>query len=151
MTLKGESNVSPEAEIDLNSAPPEENPPPFAMAIPAGNSYKPAPASSTASRPTTTTTTTYTVPAPSPAATGQVVNLTNLGTSPHNINCPYCQQSAVTRTRSQIDCFTITMIVILILLFWPLFWVPLVVPGCKTTEHVSGRSTTLHYVPFGRM
>jgi hypothetical protein len=71
--------------------------------------------------------------------------------SPHNINCPYCQQSAVTRTRSQIDCFTITMIVILILLFWPLFWVPLVVPGCKTTEHVSGRSTTLHYVPFGRM
>mmetsp|Transcript_29883 Transcript_29883/g.88819 ORF Transcript_29883/g.88819 Transcript_29883/m.88819 type:complete len:161 (-) Transcript_29883:333-815(-) len=79
---------------------------------------------------TTTTTTTTTTTASRPA---------NLGRSPTGFKCPFCQQEQVTTVREQIDACTIVAIVLLLLFFWPLFWLPLCMPSCKTVEHYCGR------------
>jgi LITAF-like zinc ribbon domain len=93
----------------------------------------------------TTTTTTYVIPPPqgAPAGAGTAagaagatqLNSGQLGRDPKRIQCPFCGQHTITRARTQIDVFTIVMVVLLVIFFWPLFWLPLVLPGCKTTEH----------------
>ena len=62
------------------------------------------------------------VPAATPVSTGPV-NMHGLGKDPKRITCPYCQQSAVTNTSDEIDACTIIAVVVLLLLFWPLFWI----------------------------
>lgn len=56
-----------------------------------------------------------------PAVTGPV-NM-NLGKDPKRITCPYCQQSAVTSTAHTIDACTVIAVVVLLILFWPVFWI----------------------------
>lgn len=55
------------------------------------------------------------------------------------VTCPYCREQAVTNTKSQIDCCTIIGVIVMILVFWPLFWIPFICPCCKTTEHYCSR------------
>jgi hypothetical protein len=84
----------------------------------------------------TTTTTTYTIPAPAAAAqTTARLMIRNLGRTEKGMQCPHCQRQMVTRVRDQADCVTIVVVIILLFLFWPLFWLPLCVPCCKTTVH----------------
>jgi len=109
--------------------------------VPPPGSSTTGPASSTvAPAGTNTTTTTYTVP---PPAAGSNVNpsgpsktqLPGLTMNQARINCPHCQQDSVTNTRGQVDCCTIVGVVVMVFVFWPLFWLPFVLPCCKTTEH----------------
>jgi LITAF-like zinc ribbon domain len=134
------------------SAPPADNGPPIVYASAATQSkpmatYAVPTASATQQQhhPThTTTTTTYVIPAPGAAAAastgggaavGANGKLINLGRDPKRLQCPFCNEHTVTRARHQIDVFTIVMVVMLVFLFWPVCWLPLVLPGCKTTEH----------------
>jgi hypothetical protein len=54
---------------------------------------------------------------------------------PMNIKCSFCHANCMTRTSTHPDAITITLIIVIIFIFWPLFWLPLVIPGCKTTVH----------------
>jgi len=97
----------------------------------------------TAATPSTTTTT-YTVPPPSTtnnpgAPPGGKVHLSGLTMNPARITCPHCQNEGVTNIKSLIDCCTIVTFVILIFVFWPLCWLPFVMPCCKSTEHYCSR------------
>ena len=63
-----------------------------------------------------------------PAAQPQVVasgpvSLPGLGKDPKRITCPYCQQSTVTNVSNEIDACTIVAVVVLLLVFWPVFWI----------------------------
>ena len=120
-----------EPEIDLS-------PPPF---VPTASASQANPANVTTSTtaPTpqakTITTTTYTTPPPSgmPAI--------GLGRFPCQLTCPYCNHRMCTRTRDQVTGLTIAIMVIVVLLFWPLFWLPLCMPSCKATEHYCGNGS----------
>lgn len=122
-----------EPEIVMADATPAEGP---------SNSYT-APPLGTAS---TTTTTTYTIPPPTnndgapvqtatPVIQGGNVNVAPLGSRPGQFTCPYCNTTMQTKVNFKIDVCTILAVVIILLLFWPLFWIPLLVPQCKTAEH----------------
>ena len=150
-------------------APGMEPTPPSQSTVAQSQTQQPSPqvaASSSTTRPgankpsiTTTTTTTY-IPAAAGAAatatTGGVaasttntasaapppagkVSLPGLSQKASSIVCPYCNQQGVTRTRSQIDCCTVVGVIVMILVFWPLFWLPFVCPCCMTTEHYCPR------------
>lgn len=108
----------------------------------------PPPVSQSPSNQTTTRYTKTIIPPPSPAAVVQNTQQTQtftvvapvglmpkLGRKSVRCTCPYCKNQIVTRLRDQFDECTITAIVLLVLFFWPLFWVPMVSPECKTTEH----------------
>lgn len=76
-------------------------------------------------------------PGPSPV-TGMVPPVTvsqhhpprlDLGARPIKVTCPYCNQTDVTRTRSQFGVCTIISVVVLLFCFFPLFWVPFICPS----------------------
>jgi hypothetical protein len=91
---------------------------PVAVAVEVPNGAPKATAKSNA--PTTTTTTTTTT---------QVIGYKmGLSSHPENMTCQFCNQSMVTRTSNEIGGCTIVIVIILVILFWPLFWLPLV---CK--------------------
>ena len=62
-----------------------------------------------------------------------------LGRRPMSVQCPYCSLQGVTRTRNQFDALTIVSVIVLVFFFWPLAWLPLVMPCCQTTEHYCQR------------
>ena len=49
--------------------------------------------------------------------------------------CPLCNQNSRTFLRTQPDWITWCAVVLLLIVFWPLCWVPLVYDRCKLTEH----------------
>lgn len=79
----------------------------------------------------TTTTTTYTVPPPAAAGASGAQFMGGLGRQSAAITCPSCQQQTMTRTTDQIDGITVIIAVVLLLLFWPLCWLPFCIPACK--------------------
>ncbi|KAL7435540.1 hypothetical protein ACHAXM_004706 [Skeletonema potamos] len=59
----------------------------------------------------------------------------DLGSRACSVACPYCKHTGLTRTNQQCgDCTRISL-VLLVLFCFPLFWIPLVCPQCKDTEH----------------
>jgi hypothetical protein len=66
---------------------------------------------------------------------GTVLQLPGLGMTPKRIVCPICHCQGKTTIRSSVDPCTIIAVVVLFLTFWPIFWLPFLLPGCKTTEH----------------
>mmetsp|Transcript_3849 Transcript_3849/g.7655 ORF Transcript_3849/g.7655 Transcript_3849/m.7655 type:complete len:164 (+) Transcript_3849:81-572(+) len=80
-------------------------------------------------------------PLATPVATPAVispVNMGGLGKDPVRITCPYCQQTAVTRTSNTIDACTVVSVIVLLIVFWPIFWIPFLGNCCKTTNHHCG-------------
>ena len=110
MTIKEDQKVA------VSVTNPRDSDIPIAVAVAA-----PIPvAVPVAATPITSTTTTTTT---------KVIQMkTGLSSKPERMSCQYCNQSMVTRTQSEIDGCTIALVVLLLLLFWPLFWVPLI---CK--------------------
>eukprot|EP00956_Cyclotella_meneghiniana_P025913 scaffold55042_cov65-Cyclotella_meneghiniana.AAC.1 len=49
--------------------------------------------------------------------------------------CPYCNQPSTTRIKTYPSWETWVAAGILVLVFWPLCWVPLVTDTCKKTDH----------------
>jgi hypothetical protein len=64
----------------------------------------------------------------------------DLGARPTKITCPYCNQTDITRTRSQFGICTIISVVVLVICFFPLFWVPFICPSVSGTFFVSSSS-----------
>jgi len=58
-----------------------------------------------------------------------------MGRMPSEITCPYCGKSGLTRVKDKIVNWTFGLVALICLVFWPLFWVPFCVPGCKMTRH----------------
>jgi lipopolysaccharide-induced tumor necrosis factor-alpha factor len=100
-------------------------------------SYTIPPPVASAPVPATTTTTIYTIPPPvasAPAPTGTMLP-GSLGRNSIAVQCPFCSAQTVTRPRNKIDGGTMIAVVIMCFLFWPLFWLPLCMPSCKSTNH----------------
>lgn len=49
--------------------------------------------------------------------------------------CPNCHKQVRTRVQHEVDDGTIVAVIILLLFFWPLLWLPLVLPSCQGTLH----------------
>jgi hypothetical protein len=123
--------------------------PSMAVAVPITNSVStysyavpsapPATFDGAASAPAaTTTTTSYTISPPSastPAPAPAIMYGGSLGRNSVAVQCPFCRAQTVTRTRNQIDAVTLIVVVVMLFLFWPLFWLPLCMPSCKSTNH----------------
>ena len=73
---------------------------------------------------------------PTPAASVTVSQYhpprVDLGARPIKITCPYCNQTEVTKTRSQFGVCTIISVVVLVICFFPLFWVPFICPSVSS-------------------
>jgi hypothetical protein len=79
---------------------------------------------------------TSSAPAPAPAPSVTVSQYhpprMDLGARPIKITCPYCNQTDVTKTRSQFGVCTIISVVVLLICFFPLFWVPFICPSVSS-------------------
>jgi hypothetical protein len=49
--------------------------------------------------------------------------------------CPHCQNTARTQTRTHPNCITWIAVITLLILFWPICWIPLVCDSWKQTDH----------------
>lgn len=70
-----------------------------------------------------------------PPAPGAAVQLPGLSKEPTSVTCPNCGHQGTTTTQYAIDACTIISVILLILLFWPLFWIPFVGTCCKSANH----------------
>ena len=61
--------------------------------------------------------------------------LTGFGLNPQRARCPFCNHEGRTNVHFTVDVFTFFMMGLLFLVFWPICWLPLLMPGCKNTEH----------------
>jgi len=57
------------------------------------------------------------------------------GLRPVNITCPHCYRQTRTRTEEVIGTGTLIAVFVLLFFFWPLFWLPFVIPDCKQVDH----------------
>jgi len=65
----------------------------------------------------------------------QVPVYARFGSQPVEISCPSCHRQMRTRTSEVIGVGAIVAVIILLFLFWPLFWLPLVISDCKEVHH----------------
>ncbi|GKY96287.1 hypothetical protein MPSEU_000588400 [Mayamaea pseudoterrestris] len=61
--------------------------------------------------------------------------LPRLGRHRCPITCPYCHEDTHTMPWHYPDCCTLIVVVLLLVVFWPVCWLPLVLPDCQTTAH----------------
>jgi len=60
----------------------------------------------------------------------------DLGRNPVQMNCPMCKkQNVTTRTKTYPNWMTWAAAAGMALIFWPVFWIPLVIDPAKKTEH----------------
>lgn len=60
---------------------------------------------------------------------------TKLGRSPQTVICPHCQEKMLTKTKKKVGGVAVASSAITCLVFWPLFWVPLVCTDCQSVVH----------------
>lgn len=69
-------------------------------------------------------------------ASSNVVIIDSFKRGPMNIqSCPYCNSQTRTRTVTSPNHITWIAVVALFFIFWPLFWLPLIMDKCKRTDH----------------
>lgn len=66
---------------------------------------------------------------------------TNLGRTPYGIQCPHCNKETITIVEDRIGTGTIIATVALVIVFWPLCWLPFCLPTCKKTYHFCGHQS----------
>ncbi|KAJ1734395.1 hypothetical protein LPJ61_001090 [Coemansia biformis] len=59
----------------------------------------------------------------------------HLGRRPQTVECPWCHAVVTTRVRRQLGLKSGGAAVVVAIIAWPLFWVPLVVPGLHRKIH----------------
>jgi LITAF-like zinc ribbon domain len=59
----------------------------------------------------------------------------HLGRYECGMQCPFCETTMVTRTKTSCDGITWLFVLILFILFWPLCWLPLCMPKCQRVHH----------------
>lgn len=73
---------------------------------------------------------------PAPAAAVVIVaGGTMFGPAPVGCECRNCHKQIVTRTEKQNGSCTWIAVIILVILFWPLAWLPCCMDDCKDTVH----------------
>ena len=60
----------------------------------------------------------------------------HLGRHAANHNCQYCSHGGPTIMKEKLGMCAIIAIIVLVVCFWPLFWLPFIMPGCKDKEHI---------------
>ena len=50
--------------------------------------------------------------------------------------CQFCQHKGPTEVREKFGTCAIIALVVLLVCFWPLFFLPLIMPSCKDKEHI---------------
>mmetsp|Transcript_9875 Transcript_9875/g.14795 ORF Transcript_9875/g.14795 Transcript_9875/m.14795 type:complete len:130 (+) Transcript_9875:80-469(+) len=116
MVVTDKATPGSEPELYVPSAPPAASAPDIESAP---EPQKPKPSTTAA-------------PASTP---GPVVSYQKLGTTPFQHTCSNCNHAGLTRTTSQPTAGAWVSCCLLVLFFWPLFWVPFVIPACKKTSH----------------
>lgn len=66
--------------------------------------------------------------------------MTELGRNPAGLICPHCGRQTVTTVRDVVGLGTVVAVIVVACLFWPLCWLPFVVPSCKRTHHFCGHA-----------
>lgn len=133
-------SAPPEAEVYLGTAEAMEAADlPVASAVPLLEEEDSATAAATTTTETEYPSSYHQVPTESQVAvataTEEPVLMRGLGLYPKQITCPYCHRDGKTNIHTSADMATIITIIVLLMLFWPIFWLPLVLPGCKKVEH----------------
>jgi lipopolysaccharide-induced tumor necrosis factor-alpha factor len=59
----------------------------------------------------------------------------HLGRKPSPITCPFCKNSIVTIVRNRPDGISWILCIVVFLFFWPLCWLPFVIPSCQSADH----------------
>lgn len=59
-----------------------------------------------------------------------------LGRRPVNHVCQFCGHTGPTYVKEKLGTCAIIGIVVLVVCFWPLFWLPLVMESCKDKQHI---------------
>ena len=59
----------------------------------------------------------------------------HLGRYECSMQCPFCANTMVTRTKTSCDGMTWLFVFILFIVFWPLCWLPLCMPKCQRVHH----------------
>mmetsp|Transcript_19849 Transcript_19849/g.43085 ORF Transcript_19849/g.43085 Transcript_19849/m.43085 type:complete len:158 (-) Transcript_19849:2484-2957(-) len=82
---------------------------------------------------------------PAPVATtnsnARILLHRNLGRNPIGLKCPHCHRETITIAEEQIGMVTISMTILLAIVFWPLCWLPFCLPSCKRTLHYCGHDS----------
>lgn len=60
----------------------------------------------------------------------------SLGRSSVNHQCQFCGFVGRTHIKENLGSCAIIAIVVLVICFWPLFWLPLVMDSCKDKQHI---------------
>mmetsp|Transcript_20276 Transcript_20276/g.31070 ORF Transcript_20276/g.31070 Transcript_20276/m.31070 type:complete len:139 (-) Transcript_20276:176-592(-) len=75
-------------------------------------------------------------PAAAPTSTsGPIIQTNKLGRKPFQHVCTNCNTANQTQTRTELHIMAWVCCCFLVLFFWPLFWVPFVIPACRKTKH----------------
>jgi LITAF-like zinc ribbon domain len=59
----------------------------------------------------------------------------HLGRYECSMQCPFCQTTMMTHTKTSCDGLTWLFVFIIFLVFWPLCWLPLCMPKCQRVHH----------------
>lgn len=81
---------------------------------------------------------TYGAPSAAPAVVTTTTiqyHAKDLGRGSVQTQCPVCNQLVTTRVTDKATGATWCAAVSLLIVFWPICWLPFVVQGCKETEH----------------
>lgn len=60
----------------------------------------------------------------------------HMGRLPSTHTCQYCQHTGPTYVKEKFGTCAIIAIVVLVVCFWPLFFLPLIMPSCKDKQHI---------------
>ena len=90
------------------------------------------------------------VPAPVPTTNNnaRILLHRNLGRSPTGLKCPHCHRETITIVEEQVGMITISVTILLAIVFWPLCWLPFCVPSCQRTIHYCGHDSCRKKVGF---
>jgi hypothetical protein len=69
----------------------------------------------------------------------QIHAMPKLGRKPQQIVCPFCNAQGRTQTKRVMSKVGLGTSAVCCLVFWPLFWVPLVAGSCQTVIHYCSR------------
>lgn len=71
--------------------------------------------------------------------------------APYNVQCPHCSSFVLTTTSYSPGALTWILFVILLIIFWPICWIPFLIKECKDVVHTCpacnsriGRYSRLH-------
>ena len=67
-------------------------------------------------------------------------HLKELGRNPTGLHCPHCGRQTITTIRDIVGVGTILGVIVMTILFFPLFWVPFCIPSCRRTHHYCGHT-----------